>query len=153
MFKLRCNQDPNHKSRCNLIILHDAQFHLQLPKQIVCPSSAWCKKDIKHNLVAASVWRYQSSPCLVMSNSWGRAMALLLAAHRWLKAWHHKTNNEHVKRAHLEHVTPRPCKNSSVFGCSVLSYVGKSGVFTRSQVLWRLHYITSSLSTTTTKSV
>lgn len=35
MFELGLWEDPTHKSTSHLIILHCAQFHLQLPKQIV----------------------------------------------------------------------------------------------------------------------
>lgn len=37
MFKLGLWGDPSHKSHSYLIILHHAQLHLQLPKQIVHP--------------------------------------------------------------------------------------------------------------------
>lgn len=59
IFELGLRENPTHKSPSNLIILHYAQFHLQLPKQIVHPQVPDDAERHKTNLVAGRVWMLQ----------------------------------------------------------------------------------------------
>ena len=125
--------DPTHKSPSDLIILHYAQFHLQLPKQIVHPqvpdaerhkTKAWWQQEsggnkdaespanfphlyqVKSNTRARNGFQLEIIPWRYLSQlSWGICSSKPDIIKLTTSMW---------TRASGPRITQRPCKNSSV---------------------------------------